>query len=101
MWYFTINGEGTVVDKFELPVGDYKVEELSNINYTRNIISQTVTISNSDTQESPKTVTFTNTPNKTDIPTDGSGVVNIPEIKDGQITWKQEEEKDPIPAPTH
>ena len=101
VWYFTINGEGTVVDKFELPVGDYKVEELSNINYTRNIISQTVTISNSDTQESPKTVTFTNTPNKTDIPTDGSGVVNIPEIKDGQITWKQEEEKDPIPAPTH
>ena len=79
----------------------YTIEELSNINYTCNTNSQIVTINNSNTEANPATVTFTNTPNKTDIPTDGSGVVNIPEIKDGQITWKQEEEKDPIPAPTH
>lgn len=98
VWYFTIKGAGET-EAIKLPVGKYTIEELSNINYTYDVDPQTVTINNSNTETSP--VTFTNTPDKTDIPTDGSGVVNIPEIKDGQITWKQEEEKDPIPAPTH
>lgn len=102
VWYFTINGEGET-KAIKLPVGDYKVEELSNINYTCDADSQTVTISNSNTETSPVTVTFTNTPSKTNIPTDSGGVKNVAEIKEGQITWKQEPENDekPTPEPTH
>ncbi len=89
VWYFTIKGAGTVVNK-KLPVGDYKVEELSNINYTCAISVQEIAISNSNTETNPATVTFTNTPDKTDIPTDGGGVKNVAEIKEGQIVWKPE-----------
>lgn len=109
VWYFTIKGKGLVVEKFKLPVGDYKVEELSNINYKSDYTVEglnqdgVVTISNSNTETNPATVTFTNTPDKTDIPTDGGGVKNVAEIKEGQITWKQEPENDkkPTPEPTH
>lgn len=91
VWYFTVKGEGTVVEKFKLPVGNYKVEELSNINYkltnVEGLENDVVTISNSNTDA---TVTFTNTPDKTDIPTDGGGVKNVAEIKEGQIVWKPE-----------
>lgn len=89
VWYFTIKGAGTVVNK-KLPVGDYKVEELSNINYTCAISVQEIAISNRNTETNPATVTFTNTPDKTDIPTDGGGVKNVAEIKEGQIVWKPE-----------
>lgn len=109
VWYFTVKGEGLVVEKFKLPVGNYKVEELSNINYKSDYTVEglnqdgVVTISNSNTETNPATVTFTNTPSKTDIPTDGGGVKNVAEIKEGQITWKQEPENDkkPTPEPTH
>lgn len=90
VWYFTVKGEGSVVEKFKLPVGNYKVEELSNINYkltnVAGLNNGVVTISNAN----PATVTFTNTPSKTDIPTDGGGVKNVAEIKEGQIVWKPE-----------
>ncbi len=93
VWYFTIKGAGTVVNK-KLPVGDYKVEELSNINYkltnVEGLENDVVTISNSNTETNPATVTFTNTPDKTDIPTDGGGVKNVADIKEGQIVWKPE-----------
>lgn len=106
VWYFTIKGAGTVVNK-KLPVGNYKVEELSNINYkltnVEGLENDVVTISNSNTETNPATVTFTNTPSKTNIPTDSGGVKNVAEIKEGQITWKQEPENDekPTPEPTH
>ena len=94
VWYFTIKGAGTVVEKFKLPVGNYKVEELSNINYkltnVAGLNNGVVTISNAN----PATVTFTNTPSKTDIPTDGGGVKNVAEIKEGQIVWKPEKHGD-------
>ena len=98
VWYFTIKGEGLVVEKFKLPVGDYKVEELSNINYKSDYTVEglnqdgVVTISNSNTETNPATVTFTNTPDKTDIPTDGGGVKNVPGTdKDGKFVWKPEQ----------
>lgn len=102
VWYFTINGEGET-KAIKLPVGEYTIKELSNINYTCGVDLQTVTISNSNTETSPVTVIFTNTPSKTDIPTDSGGVKNVAEIKEGQITWKQEPENDekPTPEPTH
>ena len=44
------------------------------------------------TKTNPATVTFTNTPDKTDIPTDGGGVKNVPGTdKDGNIVWKPEQ----------
>lgn len=91
VWYFTIKGAGTVVNK-KLPVGNYKVEELSNINYkltnVAGLNNGVITISNAN----PATVTFTNTPDKTDIPTDGGGVKNVPGTdKDGNIVWKPEQ----------
>lgn len=89
VWYFTVKGEGLVVNK-KLPVGNYKVEELSNINYTCATSVQEIAISNRNTETNPATVTFTNTPDKTDIPTDGGGVKNVAEIKEGQIVWKPE-----------
>ena len=51
---------------------------------------QEIAISNRNTETNPATVTFTNTPDKTDIPTDGGGVKNVAEIKEGQIVWKPE-----------
>lgn len=91
VWYFTIKGAGTVVNK-KLPVGDYKVEELSNINYTCAISVQEIAISNRNTETNPATVTFTNTPDKTDIPTDGGGVKNVPGTdNDGKFVWKPEQ----------
>lgn len=102
VWYFTIKGAGET-EAIKLPVGKYTIEELSNINYTYDVDPQTVTINNSNTETSPVTVTFTNTPSKTKIPTDSGGVKNVAEIKEGQITWKQEPENDkkPTPEPTH
>lgn len=102
VWYFTINGEGET-KAIKLPVGEYKVKELSNINYACETSETIVTINNSNTEANPATVTFTNTPSKTKIPTDSGGVKNVAEIKEGQITWKQEPENDekPTPEPTH
>lgn len=102
VWYFTIKGAGET-EAIKLPVGEYKVKELSNINYACETSETIVTINNSNTEANPATVTFTNTPSKTKIPTDSGGVKNVAEIKEGQITWKQEPENDekPTPEPTH
>ena len=102
VWYFTIKGAGET-EAIKLPVGEYTIKELSNINYTCDVDLQTVTINNSNTEANPATVTFTNKPSKTKIPTDSGGVKNVAEIRDGQITWKQEPENDekPTPEPTH
>ena len=102
VWYFTIKGAGET-EAIKLPVGEYKVKELSNINYACETSETIVTINNSNTEANPATVTFTNKPSKTKIPTDSGGVKNVAEIKEGQITWKQEPENDekPTPEPTH
>ena len=111
VWYFTIEGEGNT-GSIKLPVGQYKVEELSNINYEKTEVTGlengVVTITSDDTEISPATVTFTNTPNKTDIPTDGSGVKNVPDKdNEGNFVWKPEEygnngeiKEDAFPGPT-
>lgn len=102
VWYFTIKGAGET-EAIKLPVGEYKVKELSNINYACETSETIVTINNSNTEANPATVTFINKPSKTKIPTDSGGVKNVAEIKEGQITWKQEPENDekPTPEPTH
>lgn len=104
VWYFTIEGEGNT-GSIKLPVGQYKVEELSNINYEKTEVTGlengVVTITSDDTEISPATVTFTNTPDKTNIPTDGDGVKNVPvQNSDGSITWKQENYDDIVSQPT-
>ena len=102
VWYFTIKGAGET-EAIKLPVGEYTIKELSNINYTCETSETIVTINNSNTEANPATVTFTNKPSKTKIPTDSGGVKNVAEIREGQITWKQEPENDkkPTPEPTH
>ena len=91
VWYFTIKGAGET-EAIKLPVGEYKVKELSNINYACETSETIVTINNSNTEANPATVTFTNTPDKTDIPTDGGGVKNVPGTdNDGKFVWKPEQ----------
>ena len=80
VWYFSTNKAGTVVESLELPVGNYKVEEMSNINYEdpsfAGVNNGVVGITSSNTKENPATVTCTNTPKTNPGITDGSGVVN-------------------------
>lgn len=76
VWYFHVNGAGDAVTAFELPVGNYTVQELNNQNYTCDLTSRDVTISAEDTETDPEIVIFTNTKKPTNIPTDGGGVEN-------------------------
>ena len=83
VYYFHIDmtgakaNESKEVEEIELPAGQYKVEELDNLNYplqsVRGDISENGIVAVGGT---PKTVTFTNQGKDTNIPTDGSAAVN-------------------------
>ena len=77
------------VAEVTLPAGEYTVEELDNQNY--DLVSVTGAIHQNNGQVNiggePKTVTFTNAGKDTNIPTDGSGIVNeLVKDKDGKYT---------------
>lgn len=110
VYYFHVDMTGTdagaskeVVKDFALPVGDYIITELSNQNYTLNSVDVdgkvienggTITINPQQTT----TVTFTNTANNTDIPTDGGGVVNLyVKGEDDKWVFKKDENMNGIP----
>lgn len=93
-------GKDVLVGTIEIPAGHkYMVEELTNLNYkctdsqstpqmtiTRAAIGKEEGTINEDT-----TVTFTNDPNNTDIPTDGSATENrVDKIENDVIVWKKE-----------
>lgn len=92
----TAEGQEKAVASVTLPVGDYTITELRNQNYTLNSVDgatanndgiYTVTIKPQETT----TVTFTNDPKNTDIPTDGGATENrVDKIEDGVIVWKKE-----------
>ena len=104
VYYYHVDMTGTAVNTAKaatpdggvtLPVGEYTITELSNQNYkfssatvnneTKNVSSFDITIDPNGTT----TVTFTNDPKNTNIPTDGSATENkVLEIKDGVIAWK-------------
>jgi len=105
VYYYHVDMTGTAVNTEKaatpdggvtLPVGEYTIEELSNQNYTLESVEVgessienggTITV----TSQGTTTVTFTNDPKNTNIPTDGSATENkVLEIKDGVIAWKQE-----------
>ena len=80
----------------KIPSGEYTITELSNQNYTLKSVAGAddnedgtykVTIKPQETT----TVTFTNDPKNTDIPTDGGATENrVDKIEDGVIVWKKE-----------
>lgn len=105
--------QDVLVGAIEVPAGHkYMVEELTNLNYkctdsqstpqmtiTRAAIGKEEGTINEDT-----TVTFTNAPNDTRIPTDGGATENrVDKIKDGVIVWKKEvygtDHPEPQPSP--
>ena len=110
VYYYHVDMTGTganqekLVASVTLPVGEYTIEELSNQNYTLKSVAGAdnkgdgtykVTIKPQGTT----TVTFTNDPKNTNIPTDGSATKNtVASVSEGVITWKQEPDeygKDP------
>ena len=107
----TAEGQEKAVASVTLPVGDYTITELRNQNYTLKSVAGAddnedgtykVTIKPQETT----TVTFTNDPKNTDIPTDGGATENrVDKIEDGVIVWKKEEygtdhpEAQPSPNP--
>ncbi len=105
VYYYHVDMTGMAIDTEKpatpeggvtLPVGDYTITELRNQNYTLNSVDgatanndgiYTVTIKPQETT----TVTFTNDPKNTDIPTDGSATENrVDKIEGGMILWKKE-----------
>lgn len=100
VYYFHIDmtgkaeGEPEQVVEITLPAGTYKVEELSNQNYTR------TNVEGLDKQgqveiggEEDKEVTFTNEGKNTNIPTDGSAAVNTLNKVNGNyiLSFKKED----------
>ena len=85
VWYVNIWGEGTATLE-DIPAGRYSVTELDNIHYKMtgvnpsptNIAAGTTRAGEIDGYEVNKdtTITFTNAPVPTNIPTDGGGVEN-------------------------
>ena len=91
VWYFSTNKAGPVVELLKLPVGEYKVEEMSNINYEDPTFvgvnaAGVVEITSANTQTKPAVVTCTNIPKKDPGITDGSGVIN--KYSNGTITFE-------------
>lgn len=105
VYYYHVDMTGTAVNTEKaatpdggvtLPVGDYTIEELSNQNYTLESVEVgessienggTITV----TSQGTTTVTFTNDPKNTNIPTDGSATENtVTSTAGGVITWKQD-----------
>lgn len=112
VWYVHINGEGSKT--ITLPVGKYEVEELSNMHYEFVKVEPEPEILNPTTRAieyygydliEDKTITFTNEPVTSNIPSDGGGVENhFDKYEDGKIVWKPEEYGDdgeiqPKPTP--
>lgn len=84
VYYFHIDMTGAnanaskEVVEIELPAGQYKVEELNNLNYPLQSVDGAIH-NNGDTVSVggvPQEVTFTNKGKNTNIPTDGSAAVN-------------------------
>ena len=116
-WYMHVDGEGYAFvngteqenEKFiELPAGDYTVTELDNINYTFTSVSAKkgeTNLRDSNTEDHSITVkvgddeitevTFINTPEPTNVPSDGSAVINgMQKINDNQFTLTFERKKE-------
>lgn len=117
-WYMHVDGEGyayvngteqTDATKFiGLPAGDYTVTELDNINYTFKDVSatkdgqdtgtvnkenQSITVKVGDDEITK--VTFTNTPKPTNVPSDGSAVINgMQKDSNNQFTLTFEQKKE-------
>ena len=95
-----LNGENEGIvtssgeDVYTLPAGNYTICELPNQNYKPVTgeygDNQIVTIVGNETA----TVGFTNKPEKTNIPTDNSGVKNVHSNvgNDGVVIWQKPEE---------
>lgn len=100
VYYYHVDMTGTAADQAKqvanvtLPVGEYTIEELSNQNYTlKSVEVGGSSIKNGDTititPQGTTTVTFTNNPKDTNIPTDGSATENrVDQIDNGVIAWK-------------
>lgn len=112
VWYVHINGEGSKT--ITLPVGKYEVEELSNMHYEFVKVEPAPEILTPTTRAieyygynliEDETITFTNEPVTSNIPSDGGGVENhFDKYEDGKIVWKPEEYGDdgeiqPKPTP--
>ena len=107
--YAYVNGtEQSDAEKFiELPAGDYTVTELDNINYTFKDVSATkaghnigtvnkenhsITVKVGDDEITQ--VTFINTPEPTNVPSDGSAVINgMQKNDDNKFTLTFEQKK--------
>ena len=102
VYYYHVDMTGTganqekPVASVTLPVDDYTITELNNQNYTlKSVNVDGKTIGNGGTititPQGTTTVTFTNDPNNTDIPTDGGATENrVDKIEGGMILWKKE-----------
>lgn len=112
VWYVHINGEGSKT--ITLPVGKYEVEELGNMHYKFVEVEPAPEILTPTTRAieyygynliEDETITFTNEPVTSNIPSDGGGVENhFDKYEDGKIVWKPEEYGDdgeiqPKPTP--
>ncbi len=112
VWYVHINGEGSKT--ITLPVGKYEVEELGNMHYEFVKAEPAPEILTPTTRAieyygynliEDETITFTNEPVTSNIPSDGGGVENhFDKYEDGKIVWKPEEYGDdgeiqPKPTP--
>lgn len=112
VWYVHINGEGSKT--ITLPVGKYEVEELGNMHYEFVEVEPAPEILTPTTRAieyygynliEDETITFTNEPVTSNIPSDGGGVENhFDKYEDGKIVWKPEEYGDdgeiqPKPTP--
>ncbi len=105
VYYYHVDMTGMAIDTEKsatpeggvtLPVGEYTITELRNQNYTLKSVAGAddnedgtykVTIKPQETT----TVTFTNDPKNTDIPTDGGATENrVDKIENGVIVWKKE-----------
>ncbi|TCL60835.1 Cna B-type domain-containing protein [Allofournierella massiliensis] len=117
-WYMHVDGKGYAyvngteqsdAEKFiELPAGDYTVTELDNINYTFKDVSATKDGQNTGTvnkenhsitvkvgDDEITQVTFTNTPEPTNVPSDGSAVINgMQKNDDNKFTLTFEQKKE-------
>lgn len=90
----TLGAKKQVVE-VTLPAGDYTVEELSNQNYDLTDVTGAISHNNGQVTigGEPKTVNFTNAGKNTNIPTDGSGVVNNAEkTENGVVIWTTPEQ---------
>ena len=81
-----------------LPAGNYKVEELGNLNYTQTavegLMDGIVKVGGSNQNV---TVTFTNTADDTKIPSDSGATQNLPDWDDdGNLTWLKDEDLDGV-----